>query len=446
MSDEETATDAEGKGSLYPKKYWWLMLVVLPVLVASIKLVPDFFSKKTEDSPVPGVVAITGRGNILNSDLSTKTYVINLATIEKEYAAVKREPLVDEALKKQIETAIALLEDGKAAESATAFEKINQKISLPALQTNLGVAYQKAGKTDAATQTFSEVLAQNPDYGAAHNNLGLLKASASEFIEARGHFEKAGNIGESKALISAIEEELKNQSRELEPNDQSTEANALPLGKKIVGEIADENEADFYRIMTPAKYRDILQVEIENHSKTLRPDLGVFDRKASDLPGAHDNTPGAGIEHRFSVSAATTFFLKVSGGIRSKGRYAITARPLQSYDDYEPNEGFTVPATIEIGKEVSANIMDRFDVDVYEFRTAAEGKTVKVHLQNQSETLRPNLGVRDSSKSGISEAHDNSEGANLNHSFQVQPNAVYLISISGTSGSSGAYKLTLSQQ
>ncbi|MGZ4966581.1 MAG: hypothetical protein ACXV97_05350, partial [Chthoniobacterales bacterium] len=147
MSDDEQAAGAQGKAVSYPKRYWWVVLVFLPIALTLIKVVPDLMKKDGSSSSGGFVnkqdgnnnVAINGSNNVLSTDLSTKTYVINMAAIEKEYAATKSESL-GEDLKKQIAAAIALLEAGKPGESAAAFEKINQQVSLPSLQTDLGVA------------------------------------------------------------------------------------------------------------------------------------------------------------------------------------------------------------------------------------------------------------------------------------------------------------------
>src|SRR5262249_46899724 len=206
MNDENKPAANERKTVSYPQKYWWLILVLLPLALALIKIIPDLRSKKPAAPTIQqggtGNTQVTGNGNIFNSDLSTKTYVINMPAIEKEYAAVKCEPLVDGELKKQIEAAIALLNEGKAKESAAAFEKINQKVSLASLQTNLGVAYEKAGNTRAAEQTFSKVLAQDPGYSAAQQNLDAITTSRGELVEP-------------------------------EPNNEPDQANVIPLEKTI---------------------------------------------------------------------------------------------------------------------------------------------------------------------------------------------------------------------
>jgi tetratricopeptide (TPR) repeat protein len=454
MSGNENSPDTETKVVSYPKKYWWLILVLLPIALALLKIIPDLRSKKegggsafSNQQTGNNNVAISGSGNILNSDLSTKTYVISMAAIEKEYAAIKREPLKDEELKKQIQAALDLLEAGKPEESAAAFQAINRKISLPALQTDLGVAYQKAGDAKASAQAFSKALEQDPKYAPAHHNLGLVKASRGELVEAREHFEKSNGIGESKALAKAIQQELKNQDSELEPNNKASEANILPLEKAVAGNITDGDDSDFFRITTPPKYRDIVEVLINNSSPKLQPGVAIFDANKSALPGKWNDTPNANLDHLFSVPPDTTFFVQVYGRSHSTGRYTITVKALKKYDSYEPNDDILDPADIELGKQIIANIMDGDDVDFFRFNTAATGATVTADIGNRShQTLQPGVAVFDADKSALPGTWNDTPGANLHHSFHVQPNVAYYIQIYGRSHSSGDYTLILTQQ
>ncbi len=453
MSDDAQPADTEAKTRSYPQKYWWLILVLLPVALALIKLVPDFVSKKKEGGGAysnqqtgSNNVAINGSANILNSDLSTKTYVINMAAIEKEYAVIKHEPLQDDELKREIETALALLEANKPGESAAAFEAINRKISLPSLQTDLGVAYQKAGDAKSSNQAFVEALEQDPNYAPAHHNLGLLKVSRGELVEAQTHFEKSSAIGDSKVLASAIQQELKEHDYELEPNNEPSQANVLPLEKAVAGNIPDEQDTDFFLITTPAKYRDILQVKIENQSTTLRPGLRIFDGNKAGLSGNHNETPGANLEHTFPVPPDSRFFVQVYGDYRTTGRYTLTVKPLKKYDAFEPNGDILHAAHIDIGKEISGDIMDSDDTDFYHFKTNAEGTAVKVHIENQSTTLRPGIRIFDSNKSALSANHNETPGANLEHSFPVKPNTTYFADVYGDYSTSGSYTLTLTEE
>jgi tetratricopeptide (TPR) repeat protein len=367
-----------------------------------------------------------------------------MAAIEKEYATAKGEPLKDEELKKQIESALALLDSGKARESAEAFEAINRKVSLPSLQTDLGVAYQKAGDANASSQAFATALKQDPNYAAAHHNLGLVKASRGELVEAREHFEKASEIGEGKALAKAVQEALTNHDYEVEPNDEPAQANILPLEKMVAASIAGGNDTDFFRITTPPKYRDIIQVRVENESDTLSPEISVFDSNKSRFSG-NEAQQRANLDHSFSVQPETVYFIQVFGHWQSTGRYTITVKPLKKYDAYEPNDSIRQAAVVEIGKQIDANIMDDRDVDFYRFKTGAKGGTVKVHIENQSDTLSPEISVFDSNKSRFS-GNEAQQRANLDHSFSVQPETVYFVEVSGHWQSTGEYWLMITQQ
>lgn len=431
---------SEAKPPSYPQKYWWVILVALPVGLALIQFGPNWFRSNKDAS---------GGLNILNSDLSTKTYVINLPAIEKEYAAVKGEPLKDEELRKQIQTALDLLAAGKAAESAAAFAAINRKISLPSLQTDLGVAYQKAGDAKAAKEQFSKALTEDPNYAPANYNLGLLKTSRGELVEAQTHFEKSTEIGESKTLAKAIQQELKDSNLELEPNDEPPQANILPLEKTVGGNIADGKDSDYFRIKTPPKYRDFLQVRIENLSRTLKASINVYDANKSLVRSAGEQysaTAGADLGFDFLVQPDTTFFLQVHGW-SSTGRYALSVKPLKKYDAYEPNDNIRQAVAVDLQKEISANIMDAADSDYYQFKTGPRAGTLKGHIENRSTSLNPGANIYDGNKSQMSNAGDRygTAGANLDFSFAVKPSATYFVQVFGWS-SNGDYTLTLTQE
>ena len=450
MSDEEQemAPSEEGARKVsYPQKYWWLILVALPLALAAIKLVPDLVSDGRKNGPAGDHnLVVNGSNNILNSDLSTKTYVINLAAIEKEYAEIKREPLQDEELKQEIERAVALLNEGKAKESAAAFEALNRKLALPSLQTDLGVAYQKSGDTRAASRAFAQALEQDPKYAPAQYNLGLVKAARGELTEARAHFEQSGDLGESEALARAIKQELVTQNVELEPNNQPAEANILPLRKAVAANIVEPEENDYFRITSPIKYRDVLEVRVNNLSTTLRPGLVLYDANKSVIRDVLNDTLGADLEMQFVAEPEATFFFRIYGRSSSTGRYGLVVNPLKKYDDFEPNDTIRQPTALELGKTISANVMDSSDVDYYRFTAGAQGATLRLRLENQSDSLRPGFVCYNANKSAISDKLDDTQGADLEHTIPAQPGATNFVRVYSRAGSSGAYKLTVTQE
>lgn len=172
------AQDAPG----YPKKYWWLVVVVLPIVLGLITLLPRFLEKKAEPGAPSvkqdgiGNVAQGGSGNvnIANSDLSSKMYVTNVSIIAGEYAKYQGQALNDEELKRQIDRAVSEAVSGKHGESIRLFEELSRKVPLPAIYNNLGVEYAKAGRLDAAQTAFNEAIQKDPANQEARKNLDLL--------------------------------------------------------------------------------------------------------------------------------------------------------------------------------------------------------------------------------------------------------------------------------
>ena len=70
-------------------------------------------------------------------------------------------------------------------------------------------------------------------------------------------------------------------SREVEPNNNPMLANIIAPGKPVEGEIdAAVNDIDYFRITTPPAPRDLIVIEIDNHTTTLAPVLKIFDADA----------------------------------------------------------------------------------------------------------------------------------------------------------------------
>jgi hypothetical protein len=106
--------------------FWWIVLIALPLVIAVIGVLPKFVptkesNKETSRRQNGDNNTMKGNNNVVNK----QSYVINMPAIEKEYAAIKGQPLPDGELKRQIGVAIALLNEGNAKESAAGFEKTN---------------------------------------------------------------------------------------------------------------------------------------------------------------------------------------------------------------------------------------------------------------------------------------------------------------------------------
>ena len=452
----KTKTDSQ-------KKYWWLVVLVLPVILALIAVIPSLGKK--EDKAAGGTtISQTGTGNaaqsgtgniqqsggvnILNSDLSTKMYVANISIITQQYERAQGQPLTNGELKQQIERALAEGAAGQHAESVRLFEALAAKIPLPAIYNNLGTEYAKAGNNEAARKSFSSAIEKDPGYAGASLNRGLVAVAQGKLNEALPDLQNASGMDEAKQVVAAIQQELKKDvhSLEIEPNQDLFHANLIPLDVKIQATISESSDVDSFQFTTPSACRDLIQIGIENRSTTLAPGVIAFDANKSQLPGAiYNDTKGANLEYTFSAPPNTTCYLQIYGRY-SSGDYTLTVRPLKKYDAYEPNEDILHPTAVSLGTPINANIMDSQDADYYQFKTAANSGKVKVSVVNRSTTLAPGITVYDANKSQLGGSdYNDTKGADFAHTFSAQPNTTYYVQIYGRY-SSGDYTLTLTQE
>src|SRR5205807_5161553 len=98
---------------------------------------------------------------------------------------------------------------------------------------------------------------------------------------------------------------------------------------------------------------------------------------------------------------------------------------------------------ITVGQALEANIMDGSDQDLHRL-SGVKSKTVTVHLENQSTTLRPMIRALNADKSVLQGGDQaNVEGANFDYSFPVEPGKEYFVVVKSYEDSSaGKYKIS----
>jgi hypothetical protein len=166
----------------YPKKYWWIVLVLLPIALALITAFSGLLSRGGSSSSVPPTVVtpqitVSGSGNVVgnNNTITNNLYLTtNISVFEGEYQKYLGQPLSDEALKREIEQAIAQAVAGKSDESVRLFEALSRKAPVPSIYNNLGVEYARAGQTEKAQKAFIEAIERDPQLEDARKNLALL--------------------------------------------------------------------------------------------------------------------------------------------------------------------------------------------------------------------------------------------------------------------------------
>jgi len=191
----------------HPKKYWWVVVVALPVILALIAILPSLL-KKSEPTGGGGFSStVTGTGNVVTIDNSNKMTVINnVSVIAKEYEKYTGQPLRDDELKRQIESAVAAVVKDNHSESIRLLEELAKKVPLPAIYNNLGVEYAKVKDTEASEKAFSQAIAKDPKYEEAKENLKLLASSGEK--RSGGPARSAGTMMEASSVPAITIENL----------------------------------------------------------------------------------------------------------------------------------------------------------------------------------------------------------------------------------------------
>ena len=237
----------------YPKKYWWLVLIVVPLAVAVIQLFPHLMKNREAAT------------YISSTEFSGDMHFTNVSVIQNEYKTAREEPLTDPNLKGKLEEATNLVKAGDYDAALPLFEELAKALPLPSVYSNLGVLYALKQNYAAAQQAYSKALKLDPAYQPAHLNEALLDEHQGKLDEALGHLEKASDLTGADTLAQAVRE-VKAQdihSREIEPNDDILKPNAIPLNTWVPATIASASDGDYFTFTTLSQYRDIIRVEVE---------------------------------------------------------------------------------------------------------------------------------------------------------------------------------------
>ena len=190
------------EGGNVPRKYWWVVAVAVPVLVAVIAIVPGLLrsSSAAAGDGNTANTTITGNNNTVSFDYSThNTFVTNVNVIAREYELQTGRPLSDD-LRAQIEAAVNTAKESNHTESIRLLEKVAEVAPVPAIYNNLGVEYAKTQNAAASQHAFELSKAKIAEVAAAAAKNRPLAADALKAPPSSG----AGVRTESSAVPAMV--------------------------------------------------------------------------------------------------------------------------------------------------------------------------------------------------------------------------------------------------
>jgi tetratricopeptide (TPR) repeat protein len=386
------------------RRYWWLVPALVCVGMIGWLATGPQWSR-------PRISPPTGR--------MMPGYIANAQDMSQEYQHFYGKPLSNSEVERWFEQANQRVRANDYSNAVGLLEQVSKVAAVPVVFNNLGVLYAELNDKSRAINAFREALARNMDYRPVRVNLERLKDVMA--------------LGADPV------------SREVESNDSMASANIIATGKAVEGEIdAAINDVDFFRVTTPPAPRDLISIEITNHSKTLAPVLKIFDEETRITNwGKIVQEAGASLHQTIAPPPNTTLYLQVSGYGSSAGAYTLLVQPLKAFDSYEPNDNIFNASRITLGTTIMAGIMDADDTDYYSFVSPRTG-TVSILITNRSKTLIPALSTfyPDMRSSGFG-PDVRTPGANLRHTMEVQGNQTYFIQVWSQANTAGDYSLVI---
>ena len=219
----------------YPRKYWWLILIALPIIIALINIIPSMSKEggssagnsiSIEGSTVEGDVQIVGTQNILNE--------IKEGLDGEQF----------EELKSSVERAVNLTESGFYDDAIQAFKSIAKQTESPAVYNNLGALYLLENRDKEAREAFTQGIASNPDYKPLHANMAQLYQKEGNVTGAIEELEKASGEPNVSKRLKKLKEMVSGGLMESEPNNTIMEPNEAPVSNTIGGYLEGDKDVD----------------------------------------------------------------------------------------------------------------------------------------------------------------------------------------------------------
>jgi hypothetical protein len=149
----------------YPKKYWWVILIAVPLAIALLQY-----------QPWKHAGGAAGGFSVSGNQFLGPAIVGNISMVINE--AAKAGATLDPALIEQLKAAAAQSKAGDHNAAVVTIEQVRATsptlAKLPSLSNSLGIELLSAGKPRLARKAFADVLKADPDNKAAWAGLAQL--------------------------------------------------------------------------------------------------------------------------------------------------------------------------------------------------------------------------------------------------------------------------------
>jgi hypothetical protein len=344
-------------------------------------------------------------------------YIVEVSALRVEYSHYYGKPIEESIIEGRFRQAADLMGARNYPGASAVLETLSRKAALPVVFSNLGIVYSALGDWTRSADAFRDALARDSEYAPARQFLRNAKSIAPNSADP--------------------------YTREVEPNNEPRTATLIGLGVPASGEVtASTNDVDYFRVVTPAPPRDLLSVELANHSIEFAPRLHIYSENLRLLSwGEKTAHSGDSIRVVGGPAPNSALYISIAASDGQSGQYVLSVKPQKAFDRYEPNDDIMSSRRITMGEEINANIMDAEDTDFYSFQSPRKG-TVTIEIHNLSESLIPGVTTYNTDHRNMGFGPEiRKPGQGLHHTIDVDKDRVYYIQVWSQAGSSGAYTL-----
>ncbi len=311
----------------FPKKYWWTVLIVVPIVVAIIGLAPQLFSRGGETSDSTTTFDMTG------ANFNDSVTMIETQVIINEMAD---NPARDE-IAEAIERAVNLAKTGFRDDAIEIFKSVAEKTNSSMVFNNLGALYAAEGRVQDAREAYREGLARNPEQQELRINLARLYAAEGNVDQALPLLDNLA----SSATVEELRKKIEAERGEYEPNNDILQPTTIELDNAIRSGLSAESDVDFFRFQAPPRPRDWLHIKVTPSVVNMkakvsawRPDKSLLWQNA--IYGSQV-TAGQDVSYNFVPKPDAQYFISV-GSLGGSGAYTLKIVALGLADRHEPND------------------------------------------------------------------------------------------------------------
>jgi len=277
------------------KKYWWIIGIAVPIIVAAIGIIPQLIPKDGGRDTI--------YVDVVGTQFNGKVAFNNVAIAEEQSRQLGID--IPEEVVEKLHKALELAQAKNFNEAIPALESVAKIAPVPAVFNNLGAAYLAIGNKEKARGSLKKARAGAPDQETARFNLEQMENTDTSTTP----------DPEEIPMIT---------DKEAEPNNEILNPNTVPLGTWIKGSVSDGQDIDYFKFGTPPIYRDVISIEVKNCSTSLKPWVRFFNQKKSEVGQSYDDTPGAVVTHSFQAQPNSAYYFFVRGYNNSYGAYTVT--------------------------------------------------------------------------------------------------------------------------